>query len=264
VSALLSRPECARTGLYVLLGGNPAQPDGVLAYIGEADDVAARLRNHLRSETKDFFERVAVVVSSDENLTKAHVRYLESELIRRVLSSGSVALANETRPPAQRLPEADRADMEQFSANLEILLPLLGFDLFRRMSTGSAAATDTDAGAIFTFETAGARARARETEDGFLILAGSSARREPSSTFPAGYRVHRDRLVAAGDLVDGAGPELLTFTRDTRFASPSAAASIVAARAASGPLEWRVEGSGQRYRDWLADRIDREASSSPA
>jgi hypothetical protein len=153
--------------------------------------------------------------------------------------------------------------MEQFSANLEILLPLLGFDLFRRVSTGSAAARDSVAGTIFTFETAGARARARETEDGFLVLAGSTARRGPSSTFPAGYRAHRDRLIAAGDLVEGGdGPELLIFARDIRFASPSAAASIVAARAASGPLEWRVEGSGQRYRDWLAERIDGKGSSA--
>ena len=38
----------------------------MLAYIGEADDIAARMRIHLRSESKDFFDRVVFLVSSDE------------------------------------------------------------------------------------------------------------------------------------------------------------------------------------------------------
>src|SRR4051812_36223845 len=75
--ALLARPEVSRTGVYILLGPDPERADGQLAYIGEADDVAARVRNHLRSETKDFADRFAFVVSADEALTKAHVRYLE-------------------------------------------------------------------------------------------------------------------------------------------------------------------------------------------
>ena len=41
---LLRRTEASRTGVYILLGPNPDQVDGVLAYIGEADDIAARMR----------------------------------------------------------------------------------------------------------------------------------------------------------------------------------------------------------------------------
>ena len=64
----------------------------MLAYIGEADDIAARMRIHLRSESKDFFDRVVFLVSSDEMLTKGHVRYLESRLIKLTQEAGSVAL----------------------------------------------------------------------------------------------------------------------------------------------------------------------------
>ncbi len=45
------------------------------------------------------------------------------------------------------------------------------------------------------------------------------------------------------------------FAADMAFASPSAAASIVAARSASGPREWKVAGTGQSYRDWRAERL---------
>jgi hypothetical protein len=62
---LLKRPEAARTGVYVLAGPDPDRSGGTLVYIGEADDVAARLRIHMRSADKDFFDRLAIVVSSD-------------------------------------------------------------------------------------------------------------------------------------------------------------------------------------------------------
>lgn len=254
---LLRRTEAARTGVYILLGPDPDRVDGQLAYIGEADDIAARMRIHLRSETKDFFERIVFLVSSDETLTKAHVRYLESRLIKLTQDAGSVALTNDTHPDFQRLPEADRADMEAFIEHARLVLPILGCDLFRTRSSVPATA-DPAAGdnPTFVFSTAGARATARETDDGFVVLAGSTARRRPSDTFPAGYRALREKLITDRQLVDGPSAELLSFAADIVFTSPSAAASIVAARSASGPLEWKVGETSTTYRDWRAARLD--------
>lgn len=258
---LLRRPEASRTGVYILLGPNPDQVDGVLAYIGEADDIAARMRIHLRSESKDFFDRVVFLVSSDEMLTKGHVRYLESRLIKLTQEAGSVALTNDTHPDFQRLPEADRADMDTFVDNAALVLPILGCDLFRRrqrpQAAPRAARADGDEGTspVFSFATAGASATGHETDEGFVVFAGSTARRAASSTFPAGYAALRDKLVANGQLVDSFSSDLLTFAADVTFSSPSAAASIVSARSASGPLEWKIQPQGLSYRDWRASRI---------
>lgn len=249
---LLRRPEAGRTGVYVLVGPDPDKIDGLLAYVGEADDVAARLRNHLRSEAKDFADRFALIVSSDEALTKAHIRYLEGRLIRLVQAAGSVALTNDTAPDFQRLPEADKADMEYFLEQVHLVLPLLGFDLFQLPRSARTTTLDDRESPIFAFATAGVAAQARETEDGFVVLAGSRARRTPSGTFPAGYRALRDKLVASGQLVDGPTSDAYRFATDVAFSSPSAAASIVAARSASGPLEWKLQSGGQSYRDWRA------------
>lgn len=71
VLELLKRDEASRTGAYVLIGADPDRPGGTLAYIGEADDIAARMRIHLRSEQKDFFDRPIVIVSSDATLTQS-------------------------------------------------------------------------------------------------------------------------------------------------------------------------------------------------
>ena len=87
LAALLQRPESKRTGIYILLGDDPNSLGGTLAYIGEGDDVSKRLYQHARPEDqggKDFWDRAIVLTSKDTNLTKAHVRYLESRLIVRI------------------------------------------------------------------------------------------------------------------------------------------------------------------------------------
>jgi hypothetical protein len=109
---------------------------------------------------------------------------------------------------------------------------------------------------MFVFATAGASATARETEEGFVVLAGSTARRTPTETFPAGYLALRDQLIADGKLTDGQTSDLYTFTSDVVFSSPSAAASIVAARSASGPREWKLQGTVQMYKDWKASALE--------
>ena len=256
LTELLKRPEANRTGVYILWGPDPDRVDGVLAYVGEADDVAARIRNHFRSEAKDFADRFAFVVSADDALTKAHVRYLEGRLIRLVRDNGRVSLTNDTAPDFQRLPEADKADMEYFLEQVRLILPLLGFDLFRAQRPNHAATGQSGDAATFKMAAGGATARARETDEGFVVLAGSTARKGASGTFPAGYAVLRDKLLASGQLLDEPSSDLHRFTADVVFSSPSAAASIVAARSASGPIEWKLESSGQSYRDWGAAGLD--------
>ncbi len=233
------------------MGPDPDRPAGAKVYVGEADNIANRLRRHVGDEDKDFFDRLVIIVAKDDNLTKAHARFLESRLARMAKEAGAVALANNTLPDFQILPEADRADMEFFLVQLRLVLPILGFDLFRRPVTQTAG--DVAGGAaVFTFSTAGAMATARDSDEGFIVLAGSTARRVGTETFPAGYQAMRDQLVQDDRLIDSPSPEFFTFAADVAFASPSAAASIVAARSAGGPREWKVAGTGQSYRDWRA------------
>src|SRR5699024_975564 len=68
--------------------------------------------------------------------TKAHVRYLESELIKLAKVIGRVSLLNGNDPTGgAALPEADQSDMQYFISQIRILMPVLGFDIFRGRST---------------------------------------------------------------------------------------------------------------------------------
>jgi len=72
------REEWSRPGVYLLTG--PATGDGLrdLLYVGEADDVRDRVDNHLKH--REFWTGLVAFTSKDDNLNKAHVRYLEARL----------------------------------------------------------------------------------------------------------------------------------------------------------------------------------------
>jgi hypothetical protein len=73
----LGREELGKTGVYILIGSDP-QTNEPFAYIGEAEILRDRLKQH---KTKEFWVSVIAFLSKDENLTKAHIRYLESRIL---------------------------------------------------------------------------------------------------------------------------------------------------------------------------------------
>jgi hypothetical protein len=76
-----SRDELARPGVYVLTGPSESERYRQRAYIGEADELHARLRQHVRE--KEFWTHAVAFTSKDDDLNKAHVRYLEAKLIEK-------------------------------------------------------------------------------------------------------------------------------------------------------------------------------------
>lgn len=245
---LLARPETDRTGIYILFGPDPDRALAMRAYVGEADSVRTRIAQS--AEKREFWETAVVVTTSDEALTKGHVRYLEARLIDLARSAGRVSLDNTQLPsPADRhLPEADRANMEAFLANLKIILPLIGLDLLKPAPLRPDADPESAPGAIFTLTHKGSLlARGEEREGDFVVLAGSRARRDTSGR--NGYAALKQSLVEAGVLIADDAHHF-RFARPHGFRSPSAAAAVVLDRSSNGRTAWKVEGSNQTYHDW--------------
>src|SRR2546426_6874793 len=121
---LVAREECEKAGVYVLTGSDPAT-NVPHAYIGEAEVIRDRLRQH---KGKEFWVSAIVFVSKDENLTKAHMRYLESRLLSEAGQVGRFSL-EQNQASGSKLPESDREDMEVFLSRIRRLLPVLGSDL---------------------------------------------------------------------------------------------------------------------------------------
>ncbi len=265
LSELVKRPECSRTGVYFLVGPDPDNTTRPLVYIGESDDVAKRLKQHNQPEGKggkDFWERVCLITSKDQNLTKAHVKYLESQLIALATAAGRSGLRNGTAHDYTVLPEADQADMAFFSEQIRTILPVLGFDFLREAAVKPAAPDQTSqASASPMFELKlpkyNISARAQEIDGEFIVLAGSQARKKWVGV-QGGYNVLFDQLAEDSVLVLD-NPERRTFSRNHAFSSPSAAAAVVSGRSANGRISWFVEGTKQTYGDWQVQQVEEDA-----
>lgn len=259
---LVRREEASRTGVYLLLGPDPDLPGRQLVYVGEGDQVRTRLAVHDADESKEFFTRAVLIVSKDENLTKAHGRYLEGRIIAAIRSANRAKLVNSTEPPFRGLPEPEIADMERVLDEIEVLLPILGFDVLRpagreagvpaadRAANGAAQATPT-----FIAEIKKARGRAVERGGEFVVLAGSTANRQESQGIPESVRDKRKALIEAGVLLPDADPTLYRFAQDASFGSPSGASAAIAGRSDNGKQTWRVEGHGASYAGWRSSQV---------
>ena len=100
------REELKNTGIYFLFGKSD-ETDTYRVYIGEAENIYERLLTHLKE--KDFWHECVVFISKDNNLNKAHVKYLENRMYTIAKEAGRYQLENSNIPTQSSLSEADRA-----------------------------------------------------------------------------------------------------------------------------------------------------------
>jgi hypothetical protein len=260
----LSRDEATRTGVYFLVGDDPAQPTKPRVYVGEGDSVIDRIKSHAKDPTKEFWSRVCIVTSKDANLTKSHVRYLEHRFVELTKGAARAVIANGNEPGRKALPESDIADMEFFISQVEVILPVVGFDFLR--PKGRIAANSGLAGGpeqkpkaqlelTLVSEKLGYKAKATEIDGEFTVLAGSTATTK-SDFVSNGYSSLRDQLIKEGRLAATADAQLLEFKDVVTFSSASAAAAVITNRNTNGRTAWRLAGSGQTLKEWQDAQID--------
>ncbi|WP_315980544.1 GIY-YIG nuclease family protein [Aliamphritea spongicola] len=200
-------------------------------YIGESEDVSKRLNEH---KDKDFWNAATVFSSKDENLTKAHIRYLEGQLIEKAKSLSqtdqSVVVMN-AKESGAKLPESDAAEMNVFLEKCLQLLPVLGISDFEEKEQQISG----DQSLLFC-KIKGLTAKGKRTANGFIVYAGSQAVLEhrPSAKRMA---AKRDGLVEKGILKEVEGA--LVFTQDVVFGSPSTAGSVVRGGNTNGLTNWK-------------------------
>lgn len=228
---VMSREEAEGSGIYFLTGSDPESGKPSI-YIGEAECIRDRLKSHLQ---KDFWNQVAFFVSKDENLTKAHIRYLEGKLIEQARDAARAVVVNNQSSGA-RLPESDRADLETFLEKVNQLLPVLGIELLVPTAAKPEAELEV---ALLSCEIKGIKARGHLSPNGFVILSGSQAvlnERPSTQKYPWALNM-RLKLKDEGSLA--IAPNSLVFTRDVEFTSPSAAAAVVHGGHANGLTAWK-------------------------
>lgn len=231
------RTEVNRSGVYFLFGMNEEEIPKI--YIGEGENVFKRLKNHIKE--KEFWNEAIVFSSKDENLTKGHIKYLESKLINMVSKKSEYILNNEKINEKTNLPEMAIADMESFLKNIKVMLPTLGYNIFNESNKVKKGNVN-----LFKLNVGGIIAKGFLTTDGFVVNKGSYLSKEIKESLSNGYKRKRERLININkvELVD----ENLVFKEDTEFRSPSEAASIILGVQVNGRKSWK-NNKGQSIND---------------
>ena len=261
LSAALKRTEARYTGIYLLFGEDD---NGPLAYIGEGEDISARIKNH--DTAKDWWASAVLITTAGNNLNKAHVKYLEARLIEEARRVGKVRLENGNTPARPSLSEAAQANMENFLEYILMVLPALRIDCFLaqtrpqlKPATASPANGD-DAPLLFELHTPrhGIHATARLEGGEFVVQAGSQSRGiwAGKGTEHTSYSKLLAELAATG--VPSSQDGHCLFTENYAFKSPSAAAAVVNGRPANGTIEWKLQTTGQTYKEWEAEKLNQE------
>lgn len=259
---LAKREEVKRSGVYILTGEDPNHISRDQVYIGETDNVFSRLSQHNTDERMDFWTRTIIIISKDENLTKSHVRYLESRLIQLTSSARRAALVNNTSPEI-RLPESDIADMDYFLDQIQILLPTLGFtfalpppaQIIQKVASSPGGTKSEDISPIFVLIYGGTYAEAREIEGEFVVLRDSTVRKINTPSLGITYVGIRKQLVDEGRLVNSNNEDFFVLTEDISLSSPSAAAAVVTGTKLNGRTVWQVKETDMTYADWVESQI---------
>ncbi len=255
---LAQRDELKRTGVYILAGQNPKDPTQEMVYIGESDNIWKRLIQHNNDTSKDFWGKTIIITSKDENLTKAHGRYLESRLIQIASQAQRAQVINGTNPETTSLPEPDIADMEYFLAQIQMILPVLGFTFavpLPKINIVQNSESPDSVSPVFHFNYAGSNAEAQEVNGEFIIFEGSTARKAHTNSLPESYIQIREKLLKEGKLVDSQNPDYWVFAQNVPLQSPSTAANIVGGASLNGRQHWKVKNTGESYAQWQDEQI---------
>jgi hypothetical protein len=226
------RGDLVSTGVYLLFGKDEEGIDQV--YIGEAELILKRLNQHLT--LKDFWHEAIVFISKDENLNKAHIKYLENRLYEIAKTANRYKVENTIIPTQSSISESDRAEMEEFIENIKMLVNTLGHKVFDEKRDYKPKLKQD----IFLIKAVrGADAQGELTSDGFVVFKGSKAASIIVKSLSPSFIKLRQSLIDKGilELRD----DFYEFTDDHIFSSPSTAAVMVMGRNANGLQEWKLK-----------------------
>ncbi|WP_299049352.1 GIY-YIG nuclease family protein [uncultured Polaribacter sp.] len=249
INKIINRSEFDNPGVYCLKGDPTDDAFDEKIYVGEAENIKTRLKQHLSDPNKDFKELI-FFVSKDELLTKTQIRYLESRLVQIANEAKTAQIDNGNSPSLPTLHEADISDMEYFLEQIKLILPVMGFKFLI-----SSTIKDSDKDSLshkksihetYLIKTKTFNATMQETDQGYIVSRGSEAKKSLSKSCTETYRNMRRKLVETGIMKENL--DKLVFTEDTIFNSPSAASNMVLGRNSNGFTEW-VTKNGLTFKE---------------
>ena len=226
--AFEKRNDANNTGIYFLFGKD--DNNNTTVYIGEAENILSRLKQHLSD--KDYWNDAVAIISNNDFLNKAHIKYLENEFYSLAYEAARAVIINKSVPTRSSISEYDEATLEGFINDTKLLVNTLGYKVFDLIEED----LDNTSPLFYIRAARGANGFGKIVSDGFAVLKGSTIAANVTNSFPSGSNKRRQYLIDNGIISSD-----YTFLKDCVFSSPSQAAEIVMGRSANGLTEWKTE-----------------------
>lgn len=247
-------------GIYILIGEGQGEAQEEQVYVGESESLFTRIKQHLKSADKTFWKKVVILKSSSGVLNKAHVKSLESRILRELDSAGVVTVVNQNKLPSiPHLAHHDKISVERYLKRFKLILKSLGMHYFNPgramglVEVGESQPSVLDySNPIFEMKSVGISALGRIVGDQFVVAKGSTLRVLEDS-----YYSYYALQMISSNIITQINGNIYSFTRDVAFTSPSIAASIIAGNQRSGWTAWRVISTKITMRQW-SDRMHSE------
>lgn len=234
MAEFLKMPESGQVALYFLVR---VSEDGSeqRVYVGQTGDLRARLSAH--NKERDFWERALVLISRTNSLTQTHGLFLEWYCLRAITTAARFACENGNAGTEPHTPAPLEADCLEVFETGRILLATLGYSIFDPVRKST---TRAESDEIFLCTASGANGRGVYTPEGFVILKGSTGRKENvPSIRGTGDEQLRIRLLESGVMREAG--ETVVFEKDHLFRTPSGAGVALLGRTANGWIEWKTK-----------------------
>ncbi|MDR2197702.1 MAG: GIY-YIG nuclease family protein [Coriobacteriales bacterium] len=233
-----------QSGVYFLFGTVEETDDDVV-YIGQAgvrkngEGILYRLMEHKRNPDKDYWTEAVVLTTSNNSFGPTEISYLENRFCNLAVGAKRYLVKNGNDPSPGHITEEKESELEEFVDYAKIVMGTLGHKVFEPLlQTAPVAQSDdgsiSEAGALFAISRSGTDAKGMLTSEGFVVLAGSTIRKELVPSASDSIKTSRENN---RDSIDANG----VVQKDILFRTPSGASAFVLGAPTNGNVEWKTE-----------------------
>lgn len=232
----LQMSEASQVAVYFLFS-DEAEDEKRTVYIGETESAGRRLSEHHGDHKMDFWTRAVVVVSTSDDITKTHGKYLEWQGIRQANTAARYLVRNGNAGSKPHTPAGVEATCLHYVPAIRVFLAILGQPVMEPYGKPKGEVTADD---IFFCRGSTYEASAQYTPDGMVVQKGSKARKEMVKSL-ADMSAGKKRLALIDDGRLKLEGEHYVFQEDIPFGSPSGASDVVTGTSSNGWIVWKTK-----------------------
>ncbi|MGN0918067.1 MAG: GIY-YIG nuclease family protein [Oxalobacter sp.] len=242
-----NRPELQQTGVYLLFGETDGDKDGCV-YVGQASErangsgILGRIFEHDKNPTKNYWQDAIIITTTDNSLGATEITYLESQLHALAKQTNRYDVMNVNEPTSGNVTETTEAEMSAFLENVIVLVGMLGHRVFEPLTKKEDTSRTT-----FYLQMSEADARMQQTDEGFVVLAGSKLSLKKHPSCPPGIQQKRNEMTLAKIISEDG-----ILQEDRLFKSPSGASMFCLNRPSNGKIDWK-DKLGRRLDAYLKE-----------